>query len=413
MDFKLDNSDAYAALRIKDFRWFVSARFLLTFAIQMQSVIVGWQIYQLTHDALSLGLIGLAEAIPFISFSLFTGHVADVVRRKKIIVFTNFGYFLCAIVLLLISTKMHIILDLYGAVPIYLIIFISGIVRGFLSPAQGAYAAQLVPRELFGNASTWNSLAWQTAAVTGPAIGGLIYGFSGIGTAYFLVVVLTAIGFTCVTFVSNKPLPEHKAAESIWQSLSQGLKFVFNNQIVVSAITLDMFAVFFGGAVSVLPIFADQILHTGAEGLGLLRAAPAVGAIIMSIVQAYHPFFKNGGRNLLICVLGFGLSIIAFAISRNIYMSMFVLMVSGMFDNVSVIMRSTIIQLYTPDEMRGRVSAVNGIFIGSSNELGSFESGVAAKLLGLIPSVIFGGSMTLLVVGVVRKYAPKLRNLKL
>ncbi|MGD1005853.1 MAG: MFS transporter [Ignavibacteriaceae bacterium] len=413
MDFKLDNSDAHAALRIKDFRWFVSARFSLTFAIQMQSVIVGWQIYQLTHDALSLGLIGLAEAIPFISFSLFTGHVADVVSRKKIIVFSNFAYFLCAIVLLVVSTQLHIILDEYGVFPIYVIIFITGIARGFLSPAQGAYAAQLVPRELFGNASTWNSLIWQIAAVTGPAIGGLVYGFAGIGYAYTLVIILTATGLIFFTFVSNKPLPERTTKESIRQSLSHGLKFVFNNQIIVSAITLDMFAVFFGGAVSVLPIFADQVLHTGAKGLGLLRAAPAVGAIIMSIVQAHHPFFKNAGRNLLFCVFGFGISIISFAISKSFYISMFVLMLSGMFDNVSVIMRSTIIQLYTPNEMRGRVSAVNGIFIGSSNELGSFESGVAAKLLGLIPSVIFGGGMTLIVVAAVRRFAPKLKKLKL
>jgi hypothetical protein len=228
-----------------------------------------------------------------------------------------------------------------------------------------------------------------------------------------LVIILTATGLIFFTFVSNKPLPERTTKESIRQSLSHGLKFVFNNQIIVSAITLDMFAVFFGGAVSVLPIFADQVLHTGAKGLGLLRAAPAVGAIIMSIVQAHHPFFKNAGRNLLFCVFGFGISIISFAISKSFYISMFVLMLSGMFDNVSVIMRSTIIQLYTPNEMRGRVSAVNGIFIGSSNELGSFESGVAAKLLGLIPSVIFGGGMTLIVVAAVRRFAPKLKKLKL
>jgi MFS family permease len=412
MEYQLDNSDAYAALRIKDFRWFVIARFLLTFGIQMQSVIVGWQIYQLTHDALSLGMIGLAEAIPFISFSLFTGHVADVVKRKKIIVISNFAYFLCAIALLLISTQLHLILDKYSVLPIYLIIFVTGIARGFLSPAQDAYAAQLVPRELFGNASTWNSLAWQIAAVTGPAIGGLIYGFSGIGTAYIAVVCFTLFGFIFITFVSDKPLPERTASESIRESLAEGLKFVFHNQIIFSAITLDMFAVFFGGAVSVLPIFADQVLHTGAEGLGLLRTAPAVGAIIMSIVQAYHPFFKSAGRTLLICVFVFGLAMISFAVSKSFYLSLFVLMISGMFDNVSVIMRATIIQLFTPDEMRGRISAVNGIFIGSSNELGSFESGVAAKLMGLIPSVIFGGSMTLLVVAAMRKFAPKLRKLK-
>jgi MFS family permease len=413
MDFKLDNSDAYAALKIKDFKWFVSARFLLTFGVQMQSVIVGWQIYQLTHDALSLGLIGLAEAIPFISFSLFTGYIADVISRKKIIVFSNFAYFLCAMALLVVSTRLDFLLREFGVFPIYIIIFITGISRGFLSPAQGAFAAQLVPPGLFGNASTWNSLAWQTAAVLGPAIGGLVYGFSGIGNAYIMVVILTAAGLTCFTFVSKKPVPERIVKESVLKSLSHGLKFVFSNQIVVSAITLDMFAVFFGGATSVLPIFTDQVLHTGAEGLGLLRAAPAIGAIIMSIVQTQHPLFKYAGRNLLFCVFGFGISIICFAISKNFILSLFVLMLSGMFDNVSVIMRSTIIQLYTPNEMRGRVSAVNGIFIGSSNELGSFESGVAAKLLGLIPSVIFGGSMSLIVVAAVRRFAPKLKKLKL
>jgi len=379
----------------------------------MQSVIVGWQIYQLTHDALSLGLIGLAEAVPFISFSLFTGHVADVISRKKIIVLSNFAYFSCAIALFVVSTRLHLLLLEYGAIPIYIIIFITGIARGFLSPAQGAYAAQLVPPDLYGNASTWNSLVWQIAAVMGPAIGGLVYGYAGLGYAYILVIIFTAAGFISYTFVSNKPVPARTVKESVLKSLSQGLKFVFSNQIVVSAITLDMFAVFFGGAASVLPIFADQVLHTDAKGLGLLRAAPAIGAIIMSIVQAHHPFFKHAGRNLLFCVLGFGISIILFAISRSFYISMFFLMLSGMFDNVSVIMRSTIIQLFTPNEMRGRVSAVNGIFIGSSNELGSFESGVAAKLMGLIPSVIFGGSMSLAVVAAVRRLAPKLKKLKL
>ncbi len=413
MDFNLNSTDAYASLKIKDFKWFVVARFLLTFAIQMQSVIVGWQIYQLTHSALSLGLIGLSEAIPFLSISLFAGHVADIVSRKKIILITNFIYFLCAIALLLVSTIFHFILYEHGVFPIYLIIFITGLARGFMSAAQGAFAAQLVPRELFGNASTWNSLAWQTAEVTGPAVGGLIYGFSGVGSAYSIVIIMSAAGFAFLTFVTKKPLPERKAEESIWQSLSHGLKFVFNNQIILSAITLDMFAVFFGGAISVLPIFADRILHTGAKGLGFLRAASAVGEIIMSIVQAHYPLFKRAGRNLLICVFGFGLSIIFFALSKNFYLSLFLLLLSGMFDNVSVIIRATIIQLYTPDEMRGRVSSVNGIFIGSSNELGSFESGLAATLMGLVPSVIFGGSMTLIVVAAIRSFAPKLKKLKL
>ncbi len=413
MEFNLNSTDAYASIRIKDFKWFVVARFIITFSIQMQSVIVGWQIYQLTHSALSLGMIGLAEAIPFLSISLFAGHVADVINRKKIILITNFIYFLCAIALLLVSTSHDFILTKYGASPIYFIIFITGLARGFMSPAQAAYAAQLVPRELFGNASTWNSLAWQTAEVTGPAVGGLIYGFSGVGSAYTLVFIMSGIAFLLFTFVTKKPLPERKAEESIKQSLSQGLKFVFKNQIILSAITLDMFAVFFGGAVSVLPIFADKVLNIGAKGLGFLRASSAVGEIIMSIVQAHYPLFKNAGRNLLFCVFGFGVSIILFALSRNFYLSIVLLFLGGMFDNVSVIIRATIIQLFTPDEMRGRVSAVNGIFIGSSNELGSFESGVAATLMGLVPSVIFGGSMTLIVVAAIRSFAPKLRKLKL
>lgn len=413
VEYSLNSNDAYASLKIKDYRWFIYAKFLLTFAIQMQSVIIGWQIYELTHDALSLGLIGMTEAVPFLCIALFAGHVADLVNRKKIIVISNMVYFICSIGLLLIATRFHPALAVMGTLPIYSIIFITGIARGFLSPAQTAFGAQLIPRELFGNASTWNSLSWQIAEVGGPAIGGLVYGFFGVGSAYFLVTTFSAAGLLFFIFVKKQPLPERTKKETIWQSLSSGLKFVFGNQVILSAISLDMFAVFFGGAIAVLPIFADQVLHTGAKGLGFLRAAPAVGAIIMSIVQAHWPPFKNAGRNLLICVFGFGLAIISFALSRNFYVSLFILMLSGMFDNVSVIIRGTIIQLYTPDEMRGRVSAVNSIFIGSSNELGSFESGLAAKFFGLIPSVVFGGSMTLAVVASVRKLAPRLSKMKL
>jgi len=221
------------------------------------------------------------------------------------------------------------------------------------------------------------------------------------------------MGWMFYFFVKKQPLPERKKEENIWQSLSSGIKFVFENQVLLSAITLDMFAVFFGGVVCILPIFADQIFHTGAKGLGFLRAAPAAGAIIMSLIQTQRPLFKQAGRNLFIGVFIFGVSIILFAISRNFYLSLFILMIGGMFDNISVVIRATIIQLYTPNEMRGRVASVNSIFIGSSNELGSFESGLAAKLMGLIPSVIFGGSMTLAVVATVRSLAPKLKKLRM
>ena len=413
MEYSLESPDAYAALRINNFKRFIIARFLLTFAIQMQSVIVGWQVYALTHDALSLGLIGIAEVIPFFCVALFAGHAADIINRKKIILASNLVYIICAAALFLVATSFETILTTFGVIPIYLIIFITGFARGFMSPTQSALAAQLVPRELFGNASTWNSIAWQTAEITGPAIGGLVYGFFGIGPAYSLVIIFSAMGWIFYSIVKNQPLPERKKKENIWQSLSSGIKFVFGNQVLLSAITLDMFAMFFGGVLCVLPIFADQIFHTGAKGLGFLRAAPAAGAITMSIIQTHWPLFKKAGRNLFIGVFIFGISIILFAFTKNFYLSLFILMIGGMADNISVVIRATIIQLYTPNEMRGRVASVNSIFIGSSNELGSFESGLAAKLMGLIPSVILGGSMTLLVVAGVRKFAPKLGQLKM
>jgi MFS family permease len=413
VEYSLESPDAYAALRINNFKRFIIARFLLTFAIQMQSVIVGWQIYALTHDALSLGLIGIAEVIPFFCVALFAGHAADIINRKKIILASNLVYIICAAALFLVATSFETILTTFGVIPIFLIIFITGFARGFMSPAQSALAAQLVPRELFGNASTWNSIAWQTAEITGPAIGGLVYGFFGIGPAYSLVIIFSAMGWIFYSIVKNPPLPERNKKENIWQSLSSGIKFVFGNQVLLSAITLDMFAMFFGGVLCVLPIFADQIFHTGAKGLGFLRAAPAAGAITMSIIQTHWPLFKKAGRNLFIGVFIFGISIILFAFTKNFYLSLFILMIGGMADNISVVIRATIIQLYTPNEMRGRVASVNSIFIGSSNELGSFESGLAAKLMGLIPSVILGGSMTLAVVAGVRKFAPKLRQLKM
>src|ERR1035437_3337235 len=246
MQDSLNSRDAYAVLKIRDFKWFVFARFLFTLAIQMQSVIVGWQIYELTHDALYLGLIGLAEAIPFLIIALFAGHIADIFNRKKIILISTLVYSICAVALFLISSQFHNYLVIFGSLPIYLVIIITGLARGFLTPAISAFAAQLVPKELFGNASTWNSIAWQTAAVTGPAIGGLIYGFFGIEVSYFLVICFSIIGLFFFTVIRNKPMPERTRDENIFQSLSAGLRFVFHNQIILSAISLDMFAVFFG-----------------------------------------------------------------------------------------------------------------------------------------------------------------------
>jgi len=400
-------------MRIKDFRGFLLARFLLNFSIQMQSVIVGWQVYQITGDVLQLGFIGLAEAIPFLGFAIISGYVADRFNRRAIIIITNGIYLLCAILLLIFAWHFKILYPLFGIFSIYVIIFFTGVARSFFYPAQMAFMAQLVPKKLYPNSSTWNSAVWQISAVTGPAVGGLIYGFASVHAAYLTVVAGVAVALLFYTRVRSRPMPPVKKDESLVQSLSVGVRFVFSNQVILGAMALDMFAVLFGGAVAVLPAFASEVLHIGPEGLGFLRAAPAIGAIIMSVMLAYRPPLRHAGHNLLMGAAGFGVCIILFALSRNFYLSFVLLAFSGLFDNISVVIRSTIMQMLTPDAMRGRVAAVNSIFVGSSNEIGSFESGLAARLMGLITSVVFGGTMTLLIVASTAKLAPKLRNLNL
>ena len=385
----------------------------MTIAAQMQGIIVGWQVYELTHDPLSLGLIGLAEALPFISIALYSGHIADRFNRKKIILWFDLLFLFASGLLLLITYYKTGIIGKYGILPIYFCVAISGIARAFLYPATIALMAQLVPRSLYTNSSTWSSTIWQVAAITGPAIGGLLYGFFGVKVAYMAVIVSMLVSFLLLSNIRSRPIPAIDEEETIMQRLANGIRFVFSNQLLLGAMALDMFAVLFGGAVAMLPVFAAEILYVGPQGLGLLRAAPMAGAVLMSVVLAYRPPMVRAGRLLLIGVAGFGLSIICFALSKNFYLSMGLLALSGMFDNISVVIRSATMQLVAPDEMRGRVASVNSIFIGSSNEIGSFESGVAAKLMGLIPSVIFGGLMTLGIVGATAKWAPKLRNLNL
>jgi len=379
----------------------------------MQSVIVGWQVYDLTHDVLSLGLIGLSEAIPFLTVALFAGHVADIVNRKLIIAITATVYVICAIVLLYMSYIMPVLYQTAGVLPLYIIIAITGLARAFFFPAQSAYMAQIVPRSLYANSSTWNSTIWHIAAVSGPAVGGLIYGFAGIHAAFICVVFFSVISLIFFYTSKSVPLPARKAGEKIFTSLSTGLKFVFGHQVLLGALALDMFGVLFGGAVALLPVFASEVLHAGPQGLGFLRAAPAFGAVMMALILAYYPPVHRSGIKLLWAVGGFGACIIFFALSGNFYISIGLLALSGMFDNVSVIIRGTILQMYTPDEMRGRVASVNSLFVGSSNELGSFESGLAAKLLGLIPSVVFGGGMTVMIVLATAGLAPKLRKMEI
>ena len=405
-------SNPYAAMRIPDFRRFISARFCITLAIQIQAVVVGWQVYEITKDPLSLGLIGLAEAIPSIAVSLYAGHVADVMSRKRIILVTVATLVFCSGSLLTFTTNPGSFILEYGVFPIYAVIFISGIARGFITPAIFSFMPQLVPRDLYQNAISWNSTLWEMASIGGPPLGGLLYGFFGITTAYAVDVALTCIGLALVISVADRPLPPTSDEQGIVEKIKAGLQFVFRSRIILSAISLDLFAVLFGGAVALLPIFADEVLHVGEVGFGVLRAAPGVGALLTALYLTYHPIRRHMGVILLVAVAGFGVCMIGFALSTNFWMSMGMLAISGAFDSVSVIIRGTLLQTLTPENMKGRVSAVNNIFIGSSNEIGAFESGVAARLLGVIPSVIFGGVMTLVVVATTAWKAPELRKLQ-
>lgn len=402
--------DNYAVLRILDFRNFVIARFLAVVGIQVQAVVVAWQVFDKTGDPLALGLVGLFEIIPSISVALFAGHLADRKDRKKIVLTGYTVLFLCSISLLFLSTSL-LNLPNNEVYPIYGVIFISGIARGFLHPSLAAFMAQLVPKHLYPNSSAWNSISWQVAAVCGPALGGLLYGFEGAKLAYSVDAFLLLCAILFYSRILPKPIPEKKHGESIFDSLFTGFKFVFSNQVMLSAMSLDMFAVLFGGAVALLPVFAKEVLQVGPEGLGILRASPAFGASLMAMLLAYKPPKENSGIILLVAVAGFGLSMILFGLSSYFYLSVFLLALSGVFDSVSVVLRSTIMQTFTPENMRGRVASVNSIFIGSSNELGAFESGVTAKLMGAIPSVLFGGMMTLFIVSLIAIKAPLLRKL--
>lgn len=380
--------------------------------IQMQSVIVGWQIYALSKDVLDLGLIGLTEAIPFIAISLFSGHVADIFSRKKIILIATSCFLIITCFLLYCSIEQTIIVQRFGTLPIFIAIACTGIIRGFLSAAYPSFITQLVPRKLYANASTWNSTIWHIASIVGPSIAGLIIAIN-YTTAYTIDLLFIVLAIVSFVFISNHPQPKKEKKESIFQSIQAGIKFVFKNQLILGALLLDLFAVLFGGAVALLPAFADKVLHAGAVELGFLRAAPAVGAVCMAFVIAYKPPTKNAGRNLFISVAAFGLSTVLFGLSTSFFWALFFLFLTGAFDNVSVVIRHTILQLSTPDEMRGRVSAVNGIFIGSSNEIGAFESGASARAFGLKPSIIMGGILTLLVVAITAKLSPKLRKLNI
>ena len=407
--------DPYQALRYKEFRAYLLARFLITIALTMQAVIIGYEIYELTNSKLLLGFIGLTEAIPAIGIALYGGYVADKSdKRTMLIGFISLYTLMCLVLLFITQSNVITLIGKQQVVMlIFIVIFLTGIARSFSGPASFGLAAQIVPREVYQSSITWSSSAWQLGAVLGPAVGGMLLGKLGITITFFFIVVFLSIALFSLMHIEKKPIQYIRQEESIFQSAMQGLKFVIENKVILSCITLDLFAVLFGGAVALLPVYAKDILHVGAEGLGWLRAAQAMGAIIMLLILAYFPIQKNAGIKLLIAVFGFGIFIILFGISKLFWFSMFCLMMSGALDGISVSIRHTIVQLATPDHMRGRVSAVNSMFIGSSNEIGEFESGATAQLMGTVPAVIFGGCMTCLVVIATYFVSPSIRKLEL
>jgi MFS family permease len=403
------SEDPYAVLKIRDFPLLLAGRLFTTLAFQIQGIAVGWQIYALTKSALALGLIGLSEALPAIGVGLYAGHIADMLDRR-LIALSVIGVSILAVGALAGFSAANLETTIFVPV-IFAIIALSGFARGFYGPAIFGMVSDIVPRELYGNSVAWNTATWQGSAVAGPILGGLIYVWFGPSVTYWFSTLLLVGSLVCFFLIkSTTVLPADKDV-SVFENIKEGVRFVFANEVILGAMALDLFAVLFGGAVALLPIFTSEIFHMGPQALGVLRAAPSVGSFITAAFLMHRPIVRNAGVIFLVSVACFGLCMIGFGLSTSFYLSLSLLALSGALDGVSIYVRSTIIQLLTPNEMKGRVAAVNSIFIGSSNEIGEFESGVTAKLMGLVPSVVFGGCMTLLVVLTTSFKAPKLRQL--
>ncbi|MBB5863410.1 MFS transporter [Xanthomonas sp. 3058] len=377
---------------------------------QIVAVTVGWHIYEITRNPLSLGLIGLAEILPFFCIAPFAGYLVDHLPRRRLGMVAVLGLVATALLLLAIT---HGWLPVQGVWPIYAAIALTGAARSFLSPVYNALFARALPREAFARGASIGSVTFQAGMVIGPALGGVLVGWGGKGLAYGVAASVALVAILALALLRvSEPVAEGQRAP-IFRSIAEGAQFVLSNQIMLGAMALDMFSVLLGGAVSMLPAFIHDILHYGPEGLGILRGAPALGSIVVGVWLARHPLQRNAGRILMLSVAGFGLCTIAFGLSRHFWLSAAILLVYGMCDGVSVVVRQTILQLATPDAMRGRVSSINGIFIGSSNELGAFYDGVMARLVGLVPAVVIGGCVTLGVVATTAWKAPKLRTLDL
>jgi MFS family permease len=402
----------------RDFTLFILVRLFLTLAIQMQFSTIYLQIYyEYTNNELVLGLIGLTEAIPFILTSFFSGHVADLLPKKRIISGSAILLMFGALFLYFNSAPFFSFLKEAGLAVLFTIVFLFGIIRAFLGASTNPFLSQLVPRTSYTYSATWNSTAWHTGAILGPVVSGILYGFGGKYHAdwcHLTEVILFLLSLFLLAQIKNKGLPlVREKKESMIESMKVGLRFVFRTRMILSAISLDLFAVLFGGAVVLIPAFTDKILHLGPEAYGLLRTAPAIGAVISAFIMAAYPPSKKAGVALLWSVVAFGIFTILFGLSTSYWLAFVMLFLTGAFDNVSVVIRHSILQLMTPDNMRGRVSAINNIFVGSSNEIGAFESGVTARAMGLVNSIVFGGIMTIATVAGVHRINPELSKMDL
>ncbi|WP_440879585.1 MFS transporter [Tenacibaculum sp. C7A-26P2] len=411
----MKTKDPYASLRIKEFNIFLLMRFFLVFAWSMQFIIIEWQVYSLTKDPWSLGLIGAFEFLPAFSMALFAGHIVDQKEKRNLLALCialfsliSFGlYFLTNTSFIADWSQNTVLYSIYG------LVFFGGFLRSFFGPTIFSLMALIVPKKLYPNAATWSSSTWQISGVLGPAFAGYSISFFGVSKSLSFVFILVLISLLLVFLIKKKPILNPNKGEKIWKSLGEGINYVFKTKAILGAITLDMISVLFGGAIALLPVFAQDILKVGAEGFGALRAAPAIGAFLTMLLTAYIPVSKNAGIKLLVAIFGFGICIITFGLSTSFIVSLVALFFSGVTDGVSMVIRQTILQLKTPDHMRGRVASVNSMFVGSSNELGALESGFTAKIMGTVTAVIFGGTMTLITVVVTGIWNPILRKLDL
>ena len=391
-----------------EFRALLGARLTNSLATSALATVVAFQTYQITHDALSLGWLGLVEAIPALSLVIFGGHVADLRDRRSIVIVTSAVATLSAVAFAALSAT-----GTLGLIGILAVIFVTGIASGFERPALSAFEAQVIPRSQAIRGVSFSSSVSQSGSIIGPALGGLAIALIGLPSTYVMIAVLLGISTGCLALISRKPAPERIVGEPFRKSLFGGIRYVIATPALLGSMALDLFAVFFGGAIALLPLFASDILHVDSVGLGVLRTAPSVGALAVMLVATRRPPSRHAGRTLLLCVAGFGLSMIVFGLSTTFLLSLAALFVSGVTDGISMVIRMTIVRVLSPDRIRGRVASVNWVFIGASNELGAFESGVAARLFGAAPAVVGGAVLTLGVVGLVALTVPSLRHLDL